>query len=82
MPDCSLAEALDGGKAKFDAVVLPGTDPTRFLIADIRVQNRFLIMDIQIVVIVWLLGQAKYSIGELMNGLLIHQAEGKQVRYK
>ena len=29
MPDCSLAEALDGGKAKFDAIVLPGTDPAR-----------------------------------------------------
>ncbi len=24
VPDCSLEEALDGGKAKFDAVVLPG----------------------------------------------------------
>ena len=24
VPDCSLAEAWDGGKVKFDAVVLPG----------------------------------------------------------
>jgi hypothetical protein len=24
VPDCSLAEALDGGKATFDAIVLPG----------------------------------------------------------
>jgi hypothetical protein len=24
VPDCSLKEALDGGKANFDVVVLPG----------------------------------------------------------
>jgi hypothetical protein len=39
MPDCSLAHALDGGKAKFDAIVLPGMQANRFTDVQICLAN-------------------------------------------